>query len=84
MRLETLGSEATAGGFDEGVGGGLFRSAEVEPDAALVGPQIQVACTNALPWSTRIVAGNPISRPTLSSTLTTSMPRKEKRQSASA
>ena len=37
--------------------------------------------TNSVPWSTRIVAGNPISRPTLSNTSTTSTPRKEKRGS---
>jgi hypothetical protein len=33
MRVETLGSEATAAGFDERIGGGPSRSAEVERDA---------------------------------------------------
>jgi hypothetical protein len=37
--------------------------------------------TNSVPWSTRIVAGNPASRPTLSRTSTTSAPRKVKRGS---
>lgn len=38
--------------------------------------------TNSVPWSTRIVAGSPTCRPTLSSTLMTSIPRNMKRGSS--
>ena len=37
--------------------------------------------TNSEPWSTRMTAGNPTARPTLSSTSTTSAPRKSNRGS---
>ena len=43
VRVQTFGSEATVEGFDERIVRRLTWSGEVERDAAVVGPQIQIA-----------------------------------------
>ena len=43
MRVQTFGSESAVERFDEGVVGGLARPGEVEHDASLISPQIQIA-----------------------------------------
>ena len=43
MRIQALGAELAVERFDEGVVGRFARPGEVERDAALVRPQIQIA-----------------------------------------
>ena len=63
--------------FDDGVIGWLAGPGEVECNVPLIGPEIEVARDElGSPWSTRMVLGRPISRPTCSSTSMTSDARK--------
>jgi hypothetical protein len=43
MRVQTFGSEFAIERFDEGVISGLARPGEVHRDAALIGPQVEIA-----------------------------------------
>jgi hypothetical protein len=43
VRVQTLRPETSVEGFDEGIVGGFARPGEVQRDASLIGPQIQIA-----------------------------------------
>jgi hypothetical protein len=43
MRVQTFRSEFAIERLDEGIGSGLARSREVEPDTAPISPQIEIA-----------------------------------------
>ena len=81
MRIQAFRPELAVEGFDEGIVGWLAWAGEVERYTTLVRPQVQIARHELGPLSTRIAVGIRTGRPTLSSTSTTSAPRKLNRGS---
>jgi hypothetical protein len=78
--VEAFGPDATVEGFDERIVGWLAGSREVQRDAALLGPQVKIARHELAAFDRHgSSAGNPTSLQALSSSSTTSPPRKVNR-----